>query len=260
MDFTEKEVDALLESVSRELENVESLSKSVQKEEPKASPAALKKDEEEDEKPAPAAEAPAEAAPRAYAEAPAEAAPRAYAEASPEGEGEAPGAQPDISDEDLAEIYASMPPEELERHIMIAQAVLSHMKGEDEEGAAYSAPPEQPMAMSEKADREGLAKAESRIDEIAKQVETIGKSVDLLTKAIEAGFKPIRKSVAGIEFTERAPEGPEQKPLTKSELVAKLNDKAKSPNLSKADREVINRYCMYGEGRDQAEKLVSGGK
>jgi len=88
----------------------------------------------------------------------------------------------------------------------------------------------------------------------------LNKSIDLLTKAIEAGFKPVRKSVAGVEFTTRSEEISEAKPLTKSELMEKIKVKVKEPSLSKSERDLINQYVLYGTDKEKVEKLIIGGK
>jgi len=282
--LTEKDVDEIIASVTKEIDAAEMLAKSDKSKE-------LKKDEppkpedEQDPAAAAAAEPPMDAssmpgeAQEPAAEgpapdaAPSDASPEAAPEAPPEQAAQSPDQQlegepqGEISDEELMDIYQSMPPEELERHVMIAQQILAQMKGEQQApeapmpGEQPQPEQQQPMALSEKGGS-NLAKSErdQEIDDLKKQVADLSKSTQLMTQALETAFKPVRKSVAGTEFVSRGSDAPEVKQLSKAELTAALNKKSRDGSTSKADREAINNYVLNGIGREAVEKMITGGK
>lgn len=250
--YTDAEIQGLIDQVSSELDKANTLAKSEK----------LKKDDEKPEMEAPEA-APEALAPVPEAAAAPEAAPAPEGAMPPGPEGE-PGPQDEqISDEELGQIYQSMPPEEQQRHMAILQQVLQG--GQEQPPAPAPAPsPEAPMAMSEKAIEAALSKSEEKLDakfqDIAKKYAEIAKSVELLTQAIEAGFKPVRKSVVGIEFTEKgAPQG--DKPLSKAELTDKIKEfqKQSGASMKKTDRDLINSYLLHGVDKEKVEKMVIGG-
>jgi uncharacterized secreted protein with C-terminal beta-propeller domain len=115
------------------------------------------------------------------------------------------------------------------------------------------------MDKAEKEKLEGLEKSNS---ELRKQIE-------LLTKAIEVGFKPQRKSVAGIEFIRKGEAdqaaakvegGQNFTQMSKSEITVALNEKCKDAGLTKSDRQAINDYLLYNEGREKVETILGGKK
>ena len=219
-------------------------------------------------------------------EIPNEAPPMIHDDEEPSEEGQ--GA---VSDEDLVRIYSSMSPEDLERHATIARMVSERMQPEQELAPEQEMAPEQegapggppnidgqvledkkrPFGKSEIAFIARKIKAfdssvnelkslKKENDSLKKDQEHLNKSIGLLTKAIEAGFRPIRKSVAGVEFTNRAEEVSEAKILTKSELLEKIKVKVKETTLSKTDRDLINQYLLHGTDKEKVEKLIIGGK
>lgn len=284
--YTDQQIDDLLKSVEQELNKAEALSKSapIAKADPQEeeAPAAEAPAAEAAPAPeAPAAEAPApEAAPEAAAAAPApegdpaamppaEGAPaEAPAEAAPGEEQMAQEGEQPLSDEELHEIYASMPPEELERHYMIIRSLMqdAYAKAEKEtknETLAKSESGSEKALEELRKENEGLKKAS---DDSAKEVAALKKSLEGLAAAVEKTIlKPVRKSVAGIEFVARNAEGekPETRPLTKSELTAKIKEKFDKDmaSLSKSDREACNDFLLYNEGKEKVEKILGiGGK
>ena len=272
--LTEAEIDQILADVEQTL-NASVLSKSE-----KTPKKLAKADEDRPEDDRPAAEAPAPEssalAEDAPAAPPAEGAPTEEAPAAPPAE-EAPaeGApaeetpaegseeeleEPQLSDEELHQIYGSMSPEELERHYMVIRQYMQE---------AYAK-----MEKSEKDSKEaGSSKDSEAIESLKKdnaslkdKVGELQKSLEVAVKALEIGLKPVRKSVAGIEYVKKSEaDSPVVKPLEKSELQAKVGefyqDKAKVSALKKSERDAIDNFLLNGSDKEKVEQILNiGGK
>lgn len=166
----------------------------------------------------------------------------------------------ELSDEELMQIYASMSPEELERHLKIAQAVASKMK----EGAGAEAAPqaEAPAMEAQKAEKEFFNKLikhlqikDEEIQSLKGQLEELKKAVQLTTKAVLMQNKPIRKSVSGVEFIDRS--GSSAAELTKAQIDERLAAKINSPSLTQSERDAINKYYLRGEVSETLKRLIS---
>ena len=283
--YTDKEIDNLLKSVEAELDaqslsKSEALSKAPPQEDeaemaPPVAEAAPAPEAQAAEAPAPemapdAAAAPApEGDPMAAPAPEAEGAPaEAPAEAAPGEEQMAQEGEQPLSDEELHEIYASMPPEELERHYMVIRSLMqdAYAKAEKEtqnETLAKSESGSEKAVEQLRKENESLKKAS---EDSAKEVAALKKSLEGLASAVEKTIlKPVRKSVAGIEFVQRNTGSPEteSKPLTKAELTVKIKEKFDKEigSLSKSDREACNDFLLRDIGKEKVEKILGiGGK
>ena len=268
LDVSQDELNSILAEVSRDLDEVlkaetenlsESLAKADEEEMPEgdeSAPAAPPADES-----APPAEAPMDAAaPPADESAP----PAAEAPADPAAE-EGP-----MDVNALTEEYAQLPPEELKMHYMAAKAALYQTMGAGDQAEQEapapadpaappapapeaSAPPPAPAmkgemsagkAIESSPGNGGLAKSEEENKSDA-QIEELNSKIDTLAKALDLALgTPMRKAVTNISYVPKTDETPEEKPLSKSEFHEKLNEKAQDPNLSKSDRQLINKFCV----------------
>lgn len=302
MQFTEKDIDNLLQAVDESLSKAEGLSKSETEskstentEDPKDLNKALPPQPEEEvagDAPAMPVDAPTsdEGAEVTGEPTPSEAVAEEGAPAAepmgeePMGEepmGEEPAGEPmgeealaeegeePISDEELDQIYASMPPEERERHYMILRRHLQGDYEKAEKGQEMSinaeANGEKPCAKSEDATTEAAAEENPEVTELKKKLEENEKQVSLLTKTIELLARPKRKAVTQLAHIQKseADEGakPESlkksaKDLDKKELTAKLTELSKSDKLDSQERQAINDFCLYGEGKDKVIELI----
>lgn len=110
-----------------------------------------------------------------------------------------------------------------------------------------------------------LEAAKGKIDESAKENAELKKSISELTAALDGFLKgkgPVRKAITSIEIVKKneneTGNKPEARELTKSDIKAKLTQKASDPSLSKSDRAAINKYCMVeGTSLDTVKHLLS---
>lgn len=281
--WTDQDLDNLIASVEETLEKAEVLAKS----------APLKKDEDKDKDDqaaapadesaaaAPAQDAPADAAPAAdQAAAPADAAPAdaqaaapaddqaapADAQAAPEGDQALEqGEDAPLSDEELAQIYGSMAPDELERHYSIIRQQLQAAYAQDQgqqapaEQQAAAAPAPEAAAQAAPAEMEKSEK----VSELEKKVAEQAQALEQITKAFEALAKPSRKSITDIQFMAKSEHdnAGSNKPMTAEEIKEKAR-KLNPAALTKSEREMINAFYLRGEGQDEVQKLINskGGK
>lgn len=203
----------------------------------------------EDSSPAPQESAPAEEP------APQEEAPPAE-EPAPEGQ--------DMSVEDLAAMYQQLSPEQLEMHKQAIAMVEQQGQAPAEAPAASPSPSPSPapeMAMKSEAKIQELeAKLSKALDEISAAREEANKAQAMTVEVLEKMAAPKSKAITGITFHKFVPVEAE-KPLRKNlaemtsvEIKAELAEIVKSPKLTKADREIINDYCLY-PGRVSVDKL-----
>lgn len=84
-------------------------------------------------------------------------------------------------------------------------------------------------------------------------VNTVGSLAALLTK-------PERKAVTTVNAVAKPGAEKQEIKLTKSEAMAKLNEVAQNPRLSKNDRDLINSFCVGNVGLDKIEHLLRDSK
>lgn len=278
----DQEIDSILASVETAMSEVEALAKSetgktdapagtdqkdqVMSGHQDANGGHMKKDDlppsddkkpegDEDEAPeAPAADAGDSEAPAAEgtlsdAPAPKDDAPKDDAS---EGEQALEQESPDapISDEELKEIYGSMPPEELQRHFMVIREILR--------GAQPAAAPAPAPEMGKS---EGRSAESKKIAELEKKNQELEKSLGRLAMVMETMFKPERKAVTDIAYIRKSEaDNAEDRQLSKEEIRALANEKCKDRSLSKSDREALNDYLLRGESSDKVMKIIRGGR
>jgi hypothetical protein len=171
-------------------------------------------------------------------------------DASAMGSAQAGPAMPDMAASSSAapapDASASMPPPPP------AQKAMPPMAGAP---MGKAAPSPNMIVKSEKtAEEQALSKAaEERIAGLEKSLEGV---TNLLESILT---KPVQKSVTSmVEFMAKSDaEKAAPVKLSKAELMKKVAEKAKQPDLKKSDRDVINRYVLSGEGLADLEKLLA---
>ena len=269
IDITEEQITQLLEDVKQEF-------------------VALQKSESEDaEKLAKADDGPPED------DKPAEAAPEAPAaqEAAPAGPvDDAPPEAPavdlvveaGVSPEDLSSMYSKLSDEDLSMHYMAcSKALFSRMNGEGDAEEAPPAPgadmpqeaaPEAPAAPAADEGDPMMDKSHDISDEIAEafahlesENKTLRDESDALKKKLDElaetmtklVARPVRSGFTSGSVIEAAPKSPE--PLTKSEVIAKLNEKAKG-QLSVPDREKLIKFSLNPVLTEELSKFLEENK
>lgn len=262
--ISEAELDQILKSVD---EMVESLAKADPVKDEDDAPA-MSTEQAPAQDAAPAEAPAAEQAPEAPAQeqAPAEApaaeqAPEAPAQENVQAEEQQ---MEELSDEELQEIYASMPKEEAERHLMILSQIVQGQQAQAPEApaAAPAAAPMAPAAKSEKAQKIAeLAKAEKDNENLKKENEEMKKSLEIATRAIELALRPIRKSAATMADVQIIDKGiAEKKDLSDKEIKSELDKKVSDSSLTKSDRDAINDYFFTGSGKERMLEIIGGKK
>lgn len=297
LQFSEADLDNLISSVEGALAKASNLSKAIPPQQ-----------DDQDAPPAAAAAAPADDAAAAAAAAPpaadpaadpaAAAAPGADPAADPAAAAQAPGmpgapadeaalqqeGQPGdegapLSDEELNEIYASMPPEELERHYMIIRQHLQQAyakaeadAGESQGGGIEAEGPrganqtthDGPTGGNESA--MGKSEQDSEIAALKAKVAEQGRALETIAKGFEIMTKPARKSVTGTldyirksEFDQAGGENGDVSGLSKAEKVAKLKEIGPAP-LTKDERDQVNAYILRDEFEGTVDKILARGK
>jgi hypothetical protein len=183
----------------------------------------------------------------------------------------------DEDQEEMHKMYHSMSKGELKLHKDSVDKCWMGKCGEMSVAKSEEKPTEVSLAKSE--DAEALKKSEEaasllkneldaakgKLDESAKENAELKKSIGELTAALDGFLKgkgPVRKAITSIEIVKKSEiesgNKPEAKELTKSEIKAKLTQKASDPSLSKSDRVAINKYCMVeGTSLDTVKHLLS---
>ena len=291
MNWTEQDIDSLLVSVEETIAKADVLAKS--------SLAKAGEDDQADDQAAAAAQdsaqaapadaAPAQAAPEAAAADPASADAAAAdqgapADAAAADAGAAPGAEGDqalegeeeapLSDEELAQIYGSMAPDELERHYSVIRQQLQAAYSQDQGQAAPDAAAEQapeaaaPAAAPAAPGAEEMMGKSEEIADLKKQVAELAAANQQIVKAFEVLAKPSRKSITDIQFMAKseADAGASQDNSQKGPMtVAQVKDavsKIAPAKLEKSERDMVNKFYLSGEGKEEVEKLIhsKGGK
>jgi hypothetical protein len=157
--------------------------------------------------------------------------------------------------QELDGIYSSMNKAEAEIHYQSLKKALFGKAEESEEEEKEekeedkkedSKEDEKEMEKSEKDSEISLIKSEK--EQLAKENEELKKSMEEI-KASLAAFvaskqAPQRKAITDVEVLKKTET--ENKPLTKSEIDAKLKSVIRNPSLAKKDREAINSYYFNG--------------
>jgi len=284
--WTEQDIDNLILSVEETLEKAEVLAKSTADGDPDpkddngAPPDPSAPPADASAAPAdPAADPAAAAAPADPSAAPADGQPAPAEGAADPAAGDqslAAEGQEDqpLSDEELSQIYSSMPPEELERHYSIIRQALQASMTADQ-GAApadpASAAPPAPAAPAPDAGAAmppGMEKSEnSVIAALQKQVTEQAEALAHVTKAFEVLAKPSRKSITDIQFMAKSDADPGQpgqngtRPMSRDEVKAEAR-KLQPGSLTKHERDMVNSFYISGDGQAEIEKLIhsKGGK
>ena len=128
----------------------------------------------------------------------------------------------------------------------------------EESSSAKKAEESSSSSTAEKAESSSMSKAEEELVVVKAENETLKKSVDQLIASLEKVIVkgPDRKSVAGIGEVVLPPTGGMTETLTEPVLKSRLNDLTRSDKLSKAERETINDYCLFGKGRSDVLSIV----
>jgi hypothetical protein len=146
-------------------------------------------------------------------------------------------------DEDMQHMhsmYSSMSKPELKaHHDAVRKCMDSHGLAKCEDGMAKSekdvvieVAPELALLKSE------LEAAKAKSDESEKNL----KAVEAFLKKIAERTAPTGKAITSLDIIAKTESAKNEKPLSKSEIDAKLLAQAKNPTLTKGDREAINSY------------------
>jgi hypothetical protein len=177
---------------------------------------------------------------------------------------EAPAAPEEPAPEaTLEQAYSQLSDEDFQAHWEALKCVAMQRYGQPEAPAAPgmappvappappAAPPAPPqmapkapaMAMKSEANYgETLSKAEEKINGLEKQLESV---TLLLEKMLNKPVQRAITSVAAIAKSES--EKSQEVPLTRDQIKSKLAKKARSVNLTKSDRDLIDRYVLNGD-------------
>jgi hypothetical protein len=170
-----------------------------------------------------------------------------------------------LSDDELREIYSSMPLDELEKHFMIIREIL-----QSKEGGNVREQPVDSEASTMKSERKNsnLSKAQKDKDkEIAllkTQLNEQTKTLALLTKAFATLAKPERKAItqiAELGYIAKSAASGMQKSLTHEEM-SKMYKELGPSSFSKSENAIIMSYFLRGVNKKEAEEilLTKGGK
>jgi len=256
-----------------------------------AAPEASEAAPEDEASPADEGSAPADAAPPAE-----EGSAPDMGAAPPEGDqaGQEQAIEPAPTVEQLQAEYMNLDPEALKLHYLACKgAIMAAMGGQGSPADAPQAPPAAPPAAppmaapeasappamkGEMPSTEGnggeikagkLGKSESAEvaalkAELAAQADSLAKNEQALMQLVEMVAKPLRKSVKGIsELAFLSKDGQEATtaalPLTKSEIMSTLREKAKTDTtLKKSDRDLINKFALgQADAKSIAHLLAS---
>jgi hypothetical protein len=191
---------------------------------------------------APAEAAPDDAAaPPAASEAPADPAMEA------QGQDQGPGDM-----QSLVQAYCSLPPQDLEMHMQALQMAMQQGQQQDpgmasqapmaDPAASMGEPQQKALMMSEK-DNGSLVKAEAKIQELEKTLES-------LVGFVEATLQPRRKAITTMtEYVAKTEQDMpvQNRKLSKAEVNQKLTQAARSGKLSKSDQDLVSRYYLNND-------------
>lgn len=169
-------------------------------------------------------------------------------------------------DEDMKEmneLYASMSKSEKEAHYKAIKTVLFDGSEESEEGTKIAKSEDQEQNEENSEDNSVLAKNELLEKENEELKKSVSKLVTILTDKVKSGSAPKQKAITGIEYMKKSEEEVEVtenetdiSKLSKAEITARLNEKARSEKLEKSDRERINAFVFNEIGIDKIKDLL----
>lgn len=173
-------------------------------------------------------------------------------------------------DEDIKEmneLYASMTKSEKEAHYSALKSVLfSEEKVTAEEKEEVVAKSEEQVEDSKEESDVSLLKAELEAsnEKVEKLEKSLSDLVGLLHKNVKEGKKaPQQKAVTEIQYMKKSEDEAVQEKedadiskLSKSEINAKLREKARSTELKKSDRERINAFVLENTSIDTIKDLL----
>ena len=162
----------------------------------------------------------------------------------------------EMGPDELYEMYCKLDEEQLAMHFMACNKAMYTKMGapEEEQALPGEAPPmeaapaaapapeaEAPPPQFGKAEKDELEKLnkslQDKTSDLEKKVEEL---TETLTKVVN---HPSRKAFTGSNFASTVKEDKSNQPLSKSEVLGKLVDKAKNPKLSDADRAKVESYA-----------------
>jgi hypothetical protein len=116
------------------------------------------------------------------------------------------------------------------------------------------------MAMSEGKAVAGVSQSGNggqKVGVAKSEAVALQEQVDALTKIVTAFVnKPMRKAVTGATYVAKSEEAAPRKPMSATEVTAKLSELTRDPSLKKSDRETINRFYEGTVKIDAIEHLL----
>lgn len=155
----------------------------------------------------------------------------------------------------LVQAYCALPPQDLEMHMQALQMAMQQGQAQDpgmasqppmaDPAASMGQPPapEQKALMMSEKDNNSLVKAEEKIQELEKTLES-------LVGFVEATLQPRRKAITTMtEFVAKTEQDApvQSKKLSKAEVSQKLTQVARSGKLSKSDQDLVSRFYLNGD-------------
>jgi hypothetical protein len=160
--------------------------------------------------------------------------------------------------EEMHKMYASMSKAEQKAHCDSLQKAMQACEPKEEPKMEKSEEIQtQPVVVSEPSKEADLLKSE--VETVKKENQELKKSIEGLVSAMNTFVTkkpaPARKAITDIDYIKKSEES-NDKTLSKSEVVKILNKKAQEPNLSRADREAINAFCLNTAGLEKIKHLL----
>jgi hypothetical protein len=176
------------------------------------------------------------------------------------------------SSADMEKAYKEMSKSERETHykalkrfiwedqgfeIKKAEECSKACKAEESSDSAKKAEEESSTESAEKAEA-SMSKAEEELVAVKVENDALKKNVEQLIASLEKVIVkgPDRKSVANIGEVVLPPTGGTSETVAEPVLKSKLNDLTRSDKLTKAERDLINDYCLFGKGRADILSIV----
>lgn len=182
-----------------------------------------------------------------------------------EQEGQA-GQDGELSDEELQQVYGAMDPQELERHYMVLRGILRDQYQKAETSTEDKKDEDESAKDMEKCGEMSKSEGKSK-NALEAEVADLKKSIDGLLKATKILSQPTRKAATTeIEFINKSEGGsnavqPEVLNLSKAEIKDRLNTLCKTNmTLTKAERDLANRYFISGNNESEVLKLIGAKK
>lgn len=166
---------------------------------------------------------------------------------------------------EMNELYSSMSKSEKEAHYQAIKSVLF----EEEESSDENSEEESTIAKSEEEKVSESSELLAKHEELVQENENLKKSVEkllaVLTDKVKQSSVPQQKAITSIEYIKKS-EGEEEvvseksgldiTKLSKSEVIAKLRERARSEDLTKSDREKIDAYVLNNIDINEIKNLL----